>query len=112
MVVAYRKAYRIRQEEANRAAWLNGLYIFKALQSAPQYVVGFIPKGSQIEPYPHQPLDFAPKKQKTAQEKYDDEAREQSEKIRRGMEMFMVSHNARRREKSLEDMMKEEQGKE
>lgn len=112
LVVAYRKAYRIRQEEANRAAWLNGLYMFKALQSAPQFVQGFIPKGTQIEPYPNKPLDFTPKKPRTAQEEYDDEVREQSEKIKQNMMAFMHAQEAEKKQKELENMLKDEQGKE
>jgi len=60
MVISYRKAYEIRQQEINHNAWLNGLYILKALQSAPLYVNGFIPKGARIEPYFDKPIDFAP----------------------------------------------------
>ena len=112
LVVAYRKAYRIRQEEANRAAWLNGLYMFKALQGAPMLVQGFIPKGTTIEPYPSSPIDFSIAKPKTAQEKLDDEMRLQSEKIKRGMEQFMVSFNAQRRKQELENIIDDCNGKE
>ena len=33
LVVPYRQAYKIRQEEINRTAWLNGLYIQRAVAS-------------------------------------------------------------------------------
>ena len=114
LVVAYREAYRIRQEEKNRAAWLQGLYIYKALQCAPQFVQGFIPKGTKIEPYPKQPIDFTPKRKKTAQERYDDEVRERSEQVKRNMMAFMAAQRAAKKERELAEMLKEEktQGKE
>ena len=58
LVIAYRKAYQIRQEHENQMAWLQGVYILKALQSAPIYVNGFVPRGAVIEPYWDKPYDF------------------------------------------------------
>lgn len=60
MVIPYRKAFQIRQEEQNYLAWLNGLYICKALASVPQFVNGFVPKGARIEPYFDKPIEFKP----------------------------------------------------
>ena len=105
MVVAYRKAYRIRQEEINRTAWLNGLYMYKALTSAPQFVQGFIPKGTKIEPYPNKPIDFTPVKPKTEQEKLDDEVKAQSEQIKRNMMRFMAAQQAEHKKKELEVLL-------
>ena len=68
LVVAYRKAYKIRQEQQNQSAWLHGLYIWKALQSAAIFVNGFVPKGAVIEPYWAKPYEFAQEKKKTVQE--------------------------------------------
>ena len=105
LVIAYRKAYRIRQEEINRNAWLNGLYIFKALQTAPVTVNGFAPKGYTPEPYPSKPFDFAPQKEKTAQEKLDDEVKTRAERIRQGMMDFIHAKQAQTKEKELEAML-------
>jgi len=105
LVVAYRKAYRIRQEEINRTAWLNGLYMYKALTSAPQFVQGFIPKGTKIEPYPSKPIDFTPAKPKTEQEKLDDEVKAQSEQIKRNMMRFMAAQQAEHKKKELEVLL-------
>ena len=105
LVIAYRKAYRIRQEEINRNAWLNGLYIFKALQTAPVTVNGFAPKGYTPEPYPSKPFDFAPQREKTAQEKLDDEVKARAERIRQGMMDFIHAKQAQTKEKELEDML-------
>jgi len=78
LVIAYRKAYKIRQEHENQMAWLHGLYICKALQSVPQYVNGFVPKGARIEPYFDKPIEFETKKKikkETNQQKMDDTAK-------------------------------------
>lgn len=109
LVIAYRKAYRIRQEEINRNAWLNGLYIFKALQTAPVTVNGFAPKGYTPEPYPSKPFDFAPQREKTAQEKLDDEVKARAERIRQGMMDFIHAKQAQTKEKELEAMLMDDE---
>lgn len=64
MVISYRKAYELKQQEVNNNAWLQGLYIWKALQCAPLFVNGFVPKGAKIEPYFDKPIDFTPPEKK------------------------------------------------
>lgn len=105
LVCAYRKAYKLRQEEQNRLAWLNGLYIYKALQSTPIVVHGFAKKGATVDPYPSKPIDFDPPKPKTAQEKLDAEVREKSERMKRQLLDFATAFNKKRREKELKEMM-------
>ena len=78
LVIAYRKAYQIKQEHENQFAWLQGLYICKALQSVPQFVAGWMPKNVQIDPYFDKPIDFTPKKKskkESNQQKMDDTAK-------------------------------------
>lgn len=110
LVTAYREAYRIRQDEINRSAWLNGLYIFKALQATPIVVHGFAKRDTKVEPYPGKPYDFTGKPQ-TAQEKADDEARKEAEKVKRGMMAFMAAQQADRKQKELADLMKNDDEK-
>ena len=62
LAISYRKAYKIRQEEINYHAWLQGLYVWKALQTAPIFVNGFMPKGARIDKYFEKPIDFTPEK--------------------------------------------------
>ena len=104
LVIAYREAYRLRQEEQNRLAWLQGYYIYRALHGNP-LIVGLADKRTKFEPYPNKPIDFTPQKAKTAQEKLDDEMREKSERIQRNMMEFATSFNAQRREKELKNVM-------
>lgn len=101
LVIAYREAYRIRQEEMNRSAWLNGLYLFKAMLAAPITVNGFAPKGTKLEAYPNKPIDFTPQKPKTAQQLYDEEVQRASNRIKNGMMNFMAGFNADRRKREL-----------
>ena len=108
LVIAYRKAYKLRQEEINRNAWLQGLYIFKALQTAPVTVNGFAPKGYTPEPYPNKPFDFAPKQEKTAQEKADEEAQARAERIKAGVMSFMQARDAQKHEAELKALLEDE----
>ena len=78
LVIPYREAYRIRQEEMNRMAWLQGLYMYKALQSTPVIVHGFARRDTKIESYPAKPLEF----RKQSAERKDEEAKRASEHIR------------------------------
>lgn len=59
----YREAYKIRTDEANANAWLQGLYIYNAFGVIMQNAFG---KG-RAESYPEHPYDLHPK-EKTAEE--------------------------------------------
>ena len=89
LVIAYRQAYKIRQDEINRAAWLQGLYVFKALQANPLVVYGFAKKDAKPEPYPNKPIDFTVNK-KTPQQRLDDDAKARSDRIIKNMMEFMA----------------------
>ena len=93
LVIAYRKAYRIRQEEINRAAWLQGLYMFRALQANPLIVYGFAKNGAKPEPYPGKPIDFSTAK-KTLRQKADDDAKARSDRLMRNMMQYMAAQKA------------------
>ena len=108
LVIAYRKAYKLRQDEINRNAWLQGLYIFKALQTAPITVNGFAPKGYTPEPYPNKPFDFTQKQEKTAQEKADEEAQVRAERIKAGVMRFMQARDAQKHEEELNALLADE----
>ena len=97
LVIPYREAYRIRQEEMNRMAWLQGLYMYKALQSTPIIVHGFARRDTKIEPYPAKPLEF----RKQGAEQKDEEAKRTSEHIRRNMMAFISLQQADRLQKEL-----------
>ena len=95
LVIPYREAYRIRQEEMNRMAWLQGLYMYRALQSTPVIVHGFARRDTKIEHYPAKPLEF----RKQGAEQKDEEAKRASEHIRRNMMAFISLQKANGKQK-------------
>jgi hypothetical protein len=71
LVVAYRKAYRLRREAENEQAWLQGLYVFDAFAVVMANV--FAKRGSKRQEYLERPIDIYPltereKKRRQAEE--------------------------------------------
>lgn len=66
MVRDFYKAYKLKQEQANEQAWLNGLYFLKAIDAT----VGNALRRQGVKPeqYPGEPLEIY-KKEETAEEK-------------------------------------------
>lgn len=59
LVKAYRKAKKIKNEEANYLAWLHGVYVLEALQSGiPVVLNGIAKEHIQLPKFPEKPLDF------------------------------------------------------
>ena len=58
LVVAYRKAYRLRREADNEQAWLQGLYVFDAF--AVCLANAFAKRGAKKQTYIEKPLDIYP----------------------------------------------------
>lgn len=112
LVIPYRKAWKIKQEEQNRFAWLQGLYVYRALQSTPIVVYGFAKKGEKIEPYPGKPFDFDATPEKTAQERYDEQVRLESEKIKAGMFAIMAQQAERKKQREEAKAKEKRDGKE
>lgn len=75
LVKDYREAYRIRQEEANHTAWLNGLYIYEALCLASPLFRAFSKSGTRAGEYPQKPHEFAVPKRMTEQERNEQKMR-------------------------------------
>ena len=75
LVVPFRKAYQIRQENENRFAWLQGLYVYEAICDVSPILHAFAKSGTKAHPYPDKPYEFAPAKKKekteTNREKMD-----------------------------------------
>ena len=84
----YRKAYRIKQEEINNTAWLQGLYIYDAISTALHNALrGFGKQKPPAKDYAKQPYDFH-NKVKTEAEKAREVEIEQ-EKAAAWMENFV-----------------------
>ena len=65
LVKSFRKAYRIKQDEINHSAWLQGLYIVQALNSGvPVVLNGIMKQVKELPNYPGKPLEFNEKDEK------------------------------------------------
>lgn len=58
LVKDYREAKRLRLDEANYVAWLNGLYVYDALCKASPLFRAFSRSGTTAAPYPDKPYEF------------------------------------------------------
>jgi hypothetical protein len=95
LVVAYRKAYRLRRETENEQAWLQGLYMFDAFAVVMANV--FAKRGSKRQEYLERPIDIYPL---TEREKKRRQA-EENAKMQAAMEA--MARNQRREKKSKGD---------
>ena len=80
LVVAYRKAYRLKLEAENEQAWLHGLYVFDAFAVCLANV--FAKRGAKKQQYIDKPIDIFPL---TEREKKRRELEEQK-KMQQAME--------------------------
>lgn len=80
LVVAYRKAYRLKRETENEQAWLQGLYVFDAFAVCLANVFG--KHGSKKQTYLEKPIELFPL---TEREKKRKELEEQ-QKMQQAME--------------------------
>lgn len=58
LVIAYRKAYKLKREIANEQAWLQGLYVYDAF--AVCMANAFAKRGAKKENYLEKPVDIFP----------------------------------------------------
>ena len=68
LVVPYRKAYQLRQEQENRFAWLQGMYIYEALCDVAPVLHAFAKSGTTVRPYPEKPYEFEPARKQTKED--------------------------------------------
>lgn len=95
LVKAYREAYKMRQEQENHAAWLQGLYIYNALCCVAPVMHAFAKAGTKVEPYPGEPYELTVK----------DSAKKKKNKAVDYMDAFMVQFNKRFEEKERKELM-------
>jgi hypothetical protein len=94
----YRKAYKIKQEEINNNAWLQGLYVYDAISTALHNALRG--KNSKAREYANQPYNFENNKEKSKQEKAK-EVEIAQQKAYAWMENF-VRINQKKQSQSLE----------
>lgn len=91
LVIAYRKAYKLKREIANEQAWLQGLYVYDAF--AVCMANAFAKRGAKKENYLEKPVDIFPL---TDAEK---ERREQGERDKMQQAMEAIARKQRRKKK-------------
>ena len=91
LVIAYRKAYKLKREIANEQAWLQGLYVYDAFAVCMANAVA--KRGAKKENYLEKPVDIFPL---TDAEK---ERREQEERDKMQLAMEAIARKQRRKKK-------------
>ncbi len=89
LVRYYRKAYKIKQEEINNNAWLQGLYVYDAISTALHNALRG--KNSKAKEYAKQPYNFENKKKSELEKAKEVEV--EQEKALAWMENFVRINN-------------------
>lgn len=79
MVRAYVQAEKIRQENKNTELWLNGLYVYDAIQRLSPILRPFTKRGTKALPYPKEPYGNEEKRQK---EEISEEQKAENERLK------------------------------
>lgn len=107
LVKYYRKAQEIKRDEANWAAWLQGLYVYEAIADISPILHAFAKKGTRAREYSKKPYEFnkpsKPVKDEHGQKlsKADREAKARSDKIKTMMMANMRRNNAANAKKRI-----------
>jgi len=75
----YRKAFELKQDRKNEELWLQGMYIYEAINDASPILHAFAKKGTKPYPYPKQPY---PRTEKEAQKRKEAEEKARYEEMR------------------------------
>ena len=92
LVKYYREAEELRNEKLNQQAWLQGMYIYDALNRVAPILHAFAKKGTKAQPYVEQAYPIS---KRSAQEAKENEEKAKAQKGIRFMEAYMVQNNKR-----------------
>jgi hypothetical protein len=92
LVKYYREAEELRNEKLNQHAWLQGMYIYDALNRVAPILHAFAKKGTKTQPYVEQAYPIS---KRSAQEARENEEKVKAQKGIRFMEAYMVQNNKR-----------------
>lgn len=92
LVKYYREAEELRNEKLNQQAWLQGMYIYDALNRVAPILHAFAKKGTKAQPYVEQAYPIS---KRSAQEAKENEEKAKAQKGVRYMQAYMVSNNKR-----------------
>ena len=77
LVIAYRKAYRLKREVDNEQAWLQGVYIYDAFAVCMANV--FAKRGAKKQEYLSKPIDIFPLTEQQKKQKEQEEIKKMQE---------------------------------
>ena len=104
IAVYYRKAHEIRQEQMNRDAWLQGMYVYEAIADLAPILHAFAKKGTKARKYSEKPYEFRkPEKKNQPLDKKDAEAKAAADKIRAKMLAGMKQINKQNAERRVRE---------
>jgi len=110
LVRYYRKAYEIRQDEFNRNAWLQGMYVYEAIADIAPILHAFAKKGTKARKYSEKPYEFKkPEKQSGGKKlsKQDKEVKAKADRIQAKMIAFIKQQNDEKAKKKMETIKEE-----
>lgn len=87
---SWREADRLRQERENTMAWMQGMYVYDAIQRNAPILVAFPKKGAKAEPYLAEPYPITKREREAAQERQE---KAKAESIKARFEAFAQRHN-------------------
>lgn len=90
LVTHFRKAEDIRTERVNQEAWLQGMYVYDALTRVSPIFRAFANKGTKALPYLEEAYPIDKKAIENANYKKE---KENHDKAKRFMEVYMVQYN-------------------
>lgn len=93
LVIAYRKAEKLRREARNQDLWLQGMYVYEAICDAAPILHAFAKRGTKPRPYPSQPYSLTTEDREREEER---KAKAISQKGMSRMQAFMKHINAQR----------------
>ena len=96
LVKYYRKAAQIRQDLKNQHAWLQGMYVYRAIANLSPILHAFAKKGTKAIPYPDQPYDLKTSREKTSKKTKEEK---QDEKAKAYFQALAISINKKFQEK-------------
>lgn len=98
LVKFYREAWKLKQEQQNYNAWLQGMYVYEAVCDASPIFHDFAKKGTKAHPYPTKPYE----RFKSAQEIREEKEQKSDQKAKELMQAWMVNINKKFQKKGGE----------
>ena len=100
LVIAYRKADRLKMERMNFSHWLQGMYIYEALCEASPLYHDLAKKGTKAAPYAKEPYPIFKKKE----ERLEDKQKQQHDRLMEHMKQMAQKFNQKKQSTTTEEV--------